>query len=156
MRLAMDQLDGWMIQYFILREHGVVVAGPPLDTLIEPISVPDLQRAAVEFMDAWWGTMLRDATPLQYAGYQVYAVLTMCRMLYTLATGAVASKPVAARWAQKTLDGNLSALIEQALTWRKDPIWGGKDHPTPPGDVAATQTLIRYTLARCQEWESKA
>ena len=37
-------------------------------------------------------------------GYQAYAILSMCRVLYTLEFGTVVSKPAAARWAQGTLD----------------------------------------------------
>jgi hypothetical protein len=47
-------------------------------------------------MEKWWGTMPVDPAPLRRRGYQASAVLTMCRMRYTLAHGAVVSKPVAA------------------------------------------------------------
>ena len=151
--LDMDQLDtGWVIQYYILREHGVVVAGPPLHTLIDPVSSQDLCRAVVVLMGEWWGTMLHDPARLQYRGYQVYGVLTMCRMLYTLDSGAVASKPVAARWAQGALGERWAALIERALAWRKDCTWGEEGQDTPGGDVDETQALIQYTLERCQQW----
>lgn len=121
--LAMDRLDsGWIIQRAILREHGVVVAGPDLHTLIDPVHPDDLRRAVVALMDDWWGPMRDDPSPLHrhHIGYQVYAVLTMCRILYTLDFGAVVSKPVAARWAQETLGERWAALIERALAWRKD------------------------------------
>lgn len=149
--LAMEQFgEGWIIQYFILREHGIIVAGPAPRELIDPISAHDLRCAVVTLMDEWWSTMLSDPTPLQYVGYQVYAVLTMCRILYTLATGSIASKPVAARWAQETLAANWSTLIERALAWRKDRIWDSENQTTSPADLAATQELIRFTLAHCQ------
>lgn len=153
--LDMDQLDtGWVIQYYILREHGVVVAGPPPHTLIDPVPSQDLCRAAVVLMDEWWGTMLHDPAPLQYRGYQVYAVLTMCRMLYTLDSGAVVSKPIAARWAQGALGERWAALIERALAWRKDRTWGEDAQDTPGGDVDETQALIHYTLERCRQWHN--
>src|SRR5206468_6240914 len=52
--------------------------------------------------------------------YRSYAVLTMCRMRYTLQYGVVVSKPMAARWAQAAPDSRWTALIEAALGWSND------------------------------------
>ena len=73
--------------------------------------------------------------------YQAYAILTMCRALYTLETGAVASKPVAARWAQAALGTRRAVLIERALAWR----------PGMQLDVLdQVLDLIRHTLSNCR------
>lgn len=144
--LEMDQLaSDWVLQRYILREHGVVVAGPSPRTLIDPVEPWEMRRAVAALMDEWWGTMPDDPARLRRRGYQAYAVLTMCRVLYTLATGDVASKPVAARWAQATLGERWAALIERALAWRKD-----QQH-TLDGGVGETLDLIRYTLERCRQ-----
>ncbi len=152
--LVMDQLDsGWIIQRAILREHGVAVAGPDPRTLIDPLHPHDLRRAVVMLMDQWWGPMRADPIPLHRhsIGYQAYAVLTMCRILYTLDFGAVVSKPVAARWAREVLDERWAALIERALAWRKE------DQDTlSEGDVNETLDLIQYTLERCRAAEGFA
>jgi hypothetical protein len=69
--------------------------------------------------------------------YQAYAILTMCRALYTLETGAIASKPAAARWAQAALSETRSVSIERALAWR----------PGMPLEMLdETLDLIQYTL----------
>lgn len=146
--LERDDLNsGWILQRSILREHGVVVAGPDPRTLIDPVHPDDLRRAVVTLMDEWWGPMRDDPTPLHrwQIGYHAYAVLTMCRMLYTLDFGVVISKPAAARWAQATLDGRWDALIERALAWRKD-------RQSMPSDDAVRETLalIEYTWTRCR------
>jgi len=47
-------------------------------------------------------------------------VLTMCRMRYTLQYGVVVSKPIAARWAQASLDARWTPLIQAALVWSSD------------------------------------
>ena len=62
--------------------------------------------------------MLDAPAPLHIRGYQSYVVLTLCRMLYTLYTGSVATKPVAARWALATLDARWAPLIERAWEGR--------------------------------------
>jgi hypothetical protein len=53
--------------------------------------------------------MLLDGPLLQNSFYRCYAVLTMSRMLYTLHHGEIASKRVAARWAQEVLDRRRTA-----------------------------------------------
>jgi hypothetical protein len=142
--LERDLLDsGWVIQRHILREHGVVVAGPALREVIDPVQPREMRQAVVALLDEWWGPMRNDPAPLRHRGYQAYAVLTMCRMLYTFEFGAVVSKPVAARWAHEELDDRWPGLIERSLAWEKDrPI-------TPTGDVDQTLGLIHYTVERC-------
>jgi len=152
--LAMDELGSdWIIQRFILREHGGVIAGPDPRPLIDPIRSEDLRRAVVTLMNTWWGPMRDDPAPLfrHTIGYQVYAVLTMCRILYTLDVGAVVSKPVAARWAQAMLGGRWNALIQRALAWRKDRYAMPSDD-----DRDETLVLIQYTLERCQAMKQES
>lgn len=141
-----DLATDWIIHRAILREHGVVVAGPDPRTLIDPVYPREMRRAVVGLMEVWWGPMCDDPAPLERhtIGYQAYTVLTMCRILYTLHTGAVVSKPVAARWAQRTLGRRWVALIEQALAWRKD------RPDLPGGDLNETLDLVRYTCERCK------
>lgn len=149
--LVWDTLaSDWVLQRHILRAHGIVVAGPPPDTLIDPVAADEMRRAVAALMRMWWGTMPVEPEPLRRRGYQAYAVLTMCRILYTLNAGAVASKPVAARWAQGALDTRWAGLIARALAWRKD------SQQTPDGDVEETVALIAYTDARCRQWEGAA
>jgi len=147
--LVWDQLaSDWVLQRHILRAHGIVVAGPPPDMLIDPVSADEMRRAVAALMRAWWGTMPVEPAPLRRRGYQAYAVLTMCRILYTLNAGDVASKQHAARWAQGTLGGRWDALIARARAWRKD------SQQTPDGDVEETVALIAHTDARCRQWEA--
>jgi hypothetical protein len=108
----------WVIQCSILREHGIALAGPPPSSLIDPVAPGDLRRATRSLLHEWWAPMLRDSDRLRSAEYQAYAILTMCRALYTLETGAVASKPVAARWAQARLGAPRAALFVRAVAWR--------------------------------------
>ena len=148
--LRSDQLDrSWVIHLHVLRERSLIVAGPAPRTLIDPVDPDDLRLAMAEIMESWWGPMRTDTRPLlrHHIGYQAYAVLTMCRVLYTLDSGAVASKPAAALWVQQTLGGHWSGIVDRALAWRKS----GTCSP-PDGDVGATVDLNQYTLERCREW----
>jgi aminoglycoside adenylyltransferase-like protein len=132
-----------VIHRYIVREHGVVLFGPDPRTLIDPVSPDDLRHALRELLRTWWAPMRTDRTKLAYSGYQTYAVLTMCRVLYTMEWGAVVSKPVAARWAcsQPEIAGRWSGLIERALAW---------SDPFQEAEVEETQALIACTLQRSE------
>lgn len=164
-RLKMaDHDSAWLVHRSILRERGVTLLGPPPQMLIEPIAPHELQQAMVEPVRGWASRMLDDPTPLQTRGYQSYVVLTLCRMLYTLHTGAVATKPVAARWAVATLDARWTPLIERAWEGRHNPdaeqaavgagwsplieqSWQGSNTvEVLPEEVDETQAFIRYTI----------
>jgi hypothetical protein len=133
----------WVIQRHVLREQGVVVAGPAPQTLIDPVQPDDLRRAVLGILREWWSPMLHNPDPRLHGGeYQAYAVLTMCRALYTLQHGIIASKPVAARWAQAALGERWAALIERALAWRNGEPFDGLNE---------TLDFIRYTLERSHD-----
>jgi hypothetical protein len=134
----------WVIQCHTIREQGIVMAGPAPQTLIDPLHPNDLQQAALATLRGWWSQQLHNPVRLHSREYQAYAVLTMCRTLYTLQYGTVVSKPVAARWAQEALGERWTAVIERALAWR---------HDAQPDDMKETLALIRYTLERCQQFE---
>lgn len=140
--LNVEQHDSdWVVQRYVLRERGVVLAGPAIETLIDPISPDELCQALRELLRSWWSPMLTDPARLRSPGYRCYAVLTMCRMLYTFQHGTVASKPVAARWALKTIERRWAELIRHALAW---------PCATPPDNLDETLDFIRYTLKRSE------
>ncbi len=142
--LGVEQHDSdWVINRYILREHGVVVTGPEPETLIDPIG-PNELRHAVRNLLWWWELQLEDTTRLETSRYQAYAVLTMCRVLYTLEHGDVAPKPEAARWAQGATSRPWPALIQRALAWRPD---------KPLDRLGDTLGFIRYTLTRARARE---
>ena len=127
--------DGVILRH-ILREQGIALAGPPPRTLIDPVTPDDLRRAVVDLFHSWWEPMIDNPVRLESPLYQTYAVLTMCRILYTLHHGAVVTKPVAAHWARAVLGDRWAALIDCALAWQ----------PGIPFDfLAQALDLIRYT-----------
>jgi hypothetical protein len=108
----------WIIQRWILREKGIVVAGPPPAGLIDPVSAQDLRQAVAGSLRGWWSPPFPSPDRFQSGEYQVYAILTMCRSLYMLQHGAVASKPEAARWAMSILPGPQRELIASTAAWK--------------------------------------
>lgn len=137
---AVEAFDhGWVIQLHVLRQHGLVVVGPRPQALIDPIGPDDLRQAQRAMLREWWQPQLDDHTRLRSREYQAYAVLTMCRALYTLEDGTIVAKAEAARWAQETLDQRWAALIERALAWPRGP---------QADELQETLDLIRHTLQR--------
>lgn len=144
---AVEQHDsGVIIQHHILRKKGVVVAGPPIQPLVGPITPDELRRATLDILHSWWEPKLINPIILTDDEYQVYAVLTMCRMLYTLQFGEIVSKPVAAKWAMDKGNGRFSSLIAEANDW---------EYGMPFDKLAETVDFIRYTLAQSRSFQEE-
>lgn len=111
----------WIIQRHVIREQGLTLAGPDPRTLIDPVSPEDIRRSVKGVLNEWWFPMLEDPTWLRERGseYHAYAILTMCRALYTLEQGAIVSKPAAARWVQGKLGEDWRKIIDQAIVAQK-------------------------------------
>jgi hypothetical protein len=139
---AVEQLGSdWVIQRHILREMGIVLAGPPPRSLIDPVEPDDLRLAVRRILQEWWSSPFPYPERFQSGEYQAYAILTMCRSLYVLQNGRIASKPAAGRWAWGLLGEPWAGLIEYALAWQ-------------PGEhrnkLDETLNFIRFTIERSQ------
>ena len=137
-------LDGhgsdWIIQFSILREHAIVLEGPHPRSLIDPIG-PDQLRAAVRgILREWWSRPLPQPERFASRHYQAYAVLTMCRALYTLRFGRAPSKSEAAHWAVSALETKWGGLIERALAWPGEP---------QADELQTTLDFVGFTTQSC-------
>jgi hypothetical protein len=131
----------WIIERHIVREHGVVVWGPLPQTLIDPVSPHELRVAVCEHLKNWWQGQLDELEWLRPREYQAFAVLTLCRALYTLHQGTVSSKPLAAAWAQEAYP-EWKPIIERALSWRTQ---------HEQDDVTETLAFLRDALMQAQQ-----
>ncbi len=103
----------WLINWYVLYENGIALYGAPPRTIAPPVALDDLLPS------------LRRQLPLvrdwiaqgQHRGAQAYAILTMCRALYTFARRGFVSKRQAALWAAGAFP-QWSPLIHQAQAWR--------------------------------------
>ncbi len=102
----------WLMNWYLVRE-GVTLYGPPPQEVIAPISSDERLQCVREHALAW-PTWVKDANHL---GAQAYAILTLCRALYTVTTGGHLSKQAAAEWAMDALP-QWAPLIQNALVWR--------------------------------------
>ncbi|HXF84161.1 MAG TPA: aminoglycoside adenylyltransferase domain-containing protein [Anaerolineales bacterium] len=135
----------WLIQRHIVRERGVVLEGPDPKTLIDPISPNDLHRAVLGILREWWFPMLENPTWLKErkSNYHGYAVITMCRALYTLKNKKIISKPKAIEWAKEKLNGRWRPLIEQAVA---------SQYGQESDFLNETLEMIRYTLSESEKY----
>ena len=143
-RLSRVGSDGNPIIWMNVLESGVVLLGPPADSFVHRSSetllaaltreVRYLREEIVEKPDSEW----RDVPK-----YRVYAVLTLCRILYSHAHGTVVSKPKAAEWALSALPDRWHAAIAAALAADAG---GGVDGL----DLDSIARFIGFTDARVQ------
>lgn len=130
-----------VIQRHIIHQYGATVTGPSPHILMDPVDAEDLRSALRDNLEKWWRPLLNDPDWVQQKQKQPFAILTMCRALYTLEHGIVASKPVAARWGQQVMGKQWTELIEWALAW---------PHDMQANHLASTLSLIQYTLKHYQ------
>jgi hypothetical protein len=125
----------WLTNWYVVRTNGITLYGPPPQDIIPPISVEEFKEAVKAHVKGWreWINNVSEQRPAQ-----AYAILTMCRALYTVKNGAQASKLKAAEWAANELP-EWSTFIRNAVVWRKT--W------REPSDGAVTLPETRRFVA---------
>jgi hypothetical protein len=139
--------NGWVFQCYTLREHGLILAGPDPRTLMDPIKPQDMHSAVATIAGLWLEQAQHDPDWLDWVRqrkHQVFVILTLCRMLYSLATGAVVSKFSAAQWAKTALDQRWTTLITSSLAQPPDEL------EILPSELDDTLAFIQYTLEQSQ------
>jgi hypothetical protein len=149
-RSAHDNED---VVRWVTRECGITLAGPPPVTLIDPVSAAALSREVRATMRTWADDISAGRYRVDNRWAQPFVVLSYCRMLHTLRTGRIGSKPAGARWATDELDARWSGLIQRAWDDRPDPPRKVR-MPADPAEVAATLEFMRYAIALSDEWEA--
>jgi hypothetical protein len=131
---------------WVLREHGVTLAGPPPAMLIDTVTADQLRAEVTPLLADWAAELRRDPAGMESAWRQPYTVLSYCRILHTIAIGQVTSKLAAGHWALDTLDPSWQPLIQDALDGRPDP-WLRVHRRADPALVAETWAFVDYAIA---------
>lgn len=145
--LVRDEHCNTLIVRWALREKGVTLAGPPPHTLIDPTPVDALRRYIGDDMRDWGQTILANPDRFNNRFYQGFIVLSYCRMLHDLYTGANGSKRAGAAWAKTHLDPGWAGLIDRAWDCRPDPATSVRT-PADPSDFIRTLAFIRYAIKK--------
>ena len=117
--------ERWQIDWYVARERGTALYGPPLAALLAPISRAQFV-ASVRANIAGQGDWLDH---LHGRSGQAHAILLMCRALRATLHGDQLSKPAAGRWAQTELP-EWADLIGRAIAWRE----AAEREPRTPAD----------------------
>lgn len=138
---AWDNHDNTAVVRWSLREHGVVLEGPHPKELVDAVSADDLRSDALWAIDEWeaWIPTLTSWS----ARFQPDSVLAYCRMLHTVQTGRLGSKPEAAEWALDFVDPEWRPLILESRAERPDP-WARVKRPADPARVERTRAFMEY------------
>ena len=145
--LVRSEHDNTQVARWILRECGVFLAGPPPAELIDPVPVDVLKGEVRETLARVLRMTLDEGLALDQRWLPAFFVLLACRMLHSLETGRVTSKPAAAAWAAGHLDRRWGPLIEAALAVRHLPLEVRLS--PPPGDtVSETLAFLRHVRSR--------
>ena len=125
----------WLMKWYLYREKSKTLFGPSPKTLIEPISKEEFIQSAKDHARSWgkWVEGMKN----RYA--QSYAILAMCRALYSSKTGEQVSKKKAAEWAQKVLP-EWSPVIQKAIDWKE----AGKDTQADEMNFPKTAEFVNY------------
>jgi len=134
-----------------VREHGVRLAGPPPDTLVDPIPVEVLRRDIYDTIIYWGQHILDNPDKFNNRFYQTYLVLNYCRMLNDLINGYPGSKRAGAQWAKRHFDAHWHGLIDRTWAGRPKPEIQVRT-PADPEDYKVTLELIRYVMELSQKY----
>ncbi len=132
----------WLVSWYVVRETSITLFGPDPKTIIEPISKDEFIEALRTYTKAWDEWIL----DMHSRKSQAYAILTMCRALYTLKYGKQVSKKQAALWAEKEYP-EWASLIEQALAWREARRDEDVDYEATFQD---TLGFVRFGIGECE------
>ena len=133
-----DEADDWLQTWYLVRETGVAVMGPPPGDLIPPIEPEEFVAAVVRGV---LGLAARAETD-ERDGWRAYTLLTCCRVLASMGSGQIVSKQVAAAEAKRTHPA-LRPAIDAALAFRA----GRGRIPTPASERPLVLAAIRDLAA---------
>jgi hypothetical protein len=104
----------WLINWWIVREQGVTIFGPPPETFIGPITRDEfLDNVRLHAHE--WTEWVHDYHHLPGQGY---AIVTGCRAMYALEHGRQGSKNQAAAWAQARFP-EWADVIARGFNWTR-------------------------------------
>ncbi|WP_137920230.1 AadA family aminoglycoside 3''-O-nucleotidyltransferase [Hydrogenophaga sp. 2FB] len=87
-----------------VRQHSVCLMGVPADQLFAPVPRADFHRALLDTIAQWNGAQ-------DWRGDERNVVLALARIWFTVVTGGIAPKDVAAAWALWRLPSDLQPVL---------------------------------------------
>ena len=128
---------------WVVREQGVILAGPAPALLVDPIPVETLRKEIMATLHDWGQEILSNPDHFKNRFYQGFIVLSYCRMLHDLHRGLPGSKLAGAQWAKANLDPCWKGLIDRAWDGRPNPAVSVRQRANPK-DFKETLEFIHY------------
>lgn len=120
-----------------VRQHGVALIGPPATELFAPVPETDLVRALLDTVAQWNGEA-------DWQGDERNVVLALARIWYTLCTGRIAAKDVAATWAlQRLPEAHRPVLASARAAYLGE---AADDLASRPREIAAFVRQVRNEI----------
>lgn len=142
--------DNTIAVKWIVREKGVVLAGPEPSMVMDPIPVAELRKDIYQTFSNWAKVIFEDHDEIGSHFFQTFAVLSYCRMLNDIRCGEIGSKREGAEWVKANLDPGWHDLIDRAWLGRPNPSLSAK-RTADPKDIDRTVKLIRICLERARK-----
>lgn len=150
-KLERSTHDNTLVVRWVTYEYGITLAGQDAKTLLGAVEADDLRREVLDVIQDWGKQLLANPETMNNAWYQPYAVLSFCRMLHSLESATIHSKPVSAEWAKVHLDSQWIGLIERSKQHRYQQ-FANVDKPADPADFLNTQAFIRYVMTNASNF----
>jgi predicted nucleotidyltransferase len=131
----------WLLNWYFVRENDVILFGPSSHQFIAPISKEEYMQVVHDHTRQWAEYVQNTKT--SWPG-QSYAILTLCRALYSHTNGEQVSKKKAAEWAAQQLP-EWASLIQKALLWRKH--WK-PEHSSPEATYPETERFVYFVIGQ--------
>jgi hypothetical protein len=149
--LVRSEHDNTQVVRWILREKGVVLAGPNPRGLVDAVLPEALREEVKSLLDRL--DIMDEPTITETMWVQCFMALMTARMLYALATGRIGSKKMAVTFAKQRLEPRFASLVERA--WREREARPEEEAElrayfhakADPDDAAMTLDLIRHARA---------
>lgn len=130
------------ITWLNIRNSGITVLGPKPKEFVPEISDKMLRHALKNELNY---IKQRPKRFFSKDWDKVYAVLTFCRILYTLKTRKIKSKMGAMEWALKNLPETYHPIISSAAKAFFESIdWESLDQPAPGDSERSKKEIIRF------------
>jgi hypothetical protein len=131
--LRIPTADDWLETWFLARDADTALIGPSPTTLIPPIDVAEFLEGVALDVDR----LVEKARDDPRDGSVAYRLLTLCRALRSLETGAICSKDEGAAWVAERFP-DAARVIEVAQDVRR----GDGQRVFTTDERAATQELM--------------
>jgi predicted nucleotidyltransferase len=146
--LLRSEHDNSRVVRWVVREHGIVLHGPPPAELIDRITGDELRAEMRTNLVVYVEPYAAGQRAIDAIWLQAFFVTLICRMLHTLDIGEIHSKKAGTAWALRTLDPQWHGLIARAAeTWAKAQArWMSQPDAS---EVESTIRFMHYALKRC-------